>query len=81
MTLNQSDIKNNNNKFYILQVLESESNPNNFYFFTRWGRVGVIGQMAEIGPMPKHVIIHMYNSKLRAKTGGAGNYRIVEMNY
>lgn len=45
-TLNQSNIGNNNNKFYILQVLESESNPNNFYFFTRWGRVGVTGQMA-----------------------------------
>ncbi len=45
-TLNQSNIQNNNNKFYIIQVLESETNSNNFYFFTRWGRVGVPGQMA-----------------------------------
>lgn len=49
-TLNQSNIQANNNKFYILQILQMESNPNNFYFYTRWGRVGVVGQMAEMGP-------------------------------
>ncbi len=26
-TLNQSDVQHNNNKFYILQVLQSESKP------------------------------------------------------
>ena len=45
-TLNQSNIQGNNNKFYILQVLQSEANSNTFYFFTRWGRVGVPGQQA-----------------------------------
>ncbi len=43
-TLNQSNIGHNNNKFYILQVLQSDSAPNISYFFTRWGRVGVPGQ-------------------------------------
>ncbi len=52
-TLNQSNVQHNNNKFYILQVLESENNPNNFYFFTRWGRVGVVGQMSSAGPMTR----------------------------
>lgn len=46
-TLNQSNVQNNNNKFYIIQVLQHEADPNNFSFFTRWGRVGVPGQLAE----------------------------------
>lgn len=52
-TLNQTNVQHNNNKFYILQIVESESNPNNCYFFTRWGRVGVVGQKAEFGPWPR----------------------------
>lgn len=43
-TLNQSNINNNNNKFYILQILVNENDPKDFVFFTRWGRVGVPGQ-------------------------------------
>ena len=39
-TLNQTDIRNNNNKFYILQLLESEKDGG-YYVFTCWGRVGV----------------------------------------
>jgi len=40
-TLNQTNIKNNNNKFYIIQVL---SNGHQYYCFNRWGRVGERGQ-------------------------------------
>ncbi len=40
-TLNQSNLAANNNKFYILQILQNETKPGDFYFFTRWGRVGV----------------------------------------
>lgn len=79
-TLNQTNVQHNNNKFYILQILESLSNPSNLYFFTRWGRVGVVGQKAEAGPMTMQKCISEYNSKLNAKTRG-GDYRIVEMNY
>lgn len=43
-TLNQSNINNNNNKFYILQILVNEKDPKDIVFFTRWGRVGVPGQ-------------------------------------
>lgn len=46
-TLNQSNINNNNNKFYILQILVHENNPKDVVFFTRWGRVGVSGQKSE----------------------------------
>lgn len=41
-TLNQSNIANNNNKFYILQIIEINSSL--CYFYCRWGRVGVVGQ-------------------------------------
>ena len=41
-TLNKSDLNKNNNKFYILQLLEHDSN-NSLVLFTRWGRVGVPG--------------------------------------
>ena len=41
-TLNKSDLNKNNNKFYIIQLLEHESNGS-LVLFLRWGRVGVPG--------------------------------------
>lgn len=78
-TLNQSNLAANNNKFYILQILHSESNPSNFIFFTRWGRVGVEGQRASIPYHSPDVAIREFNKKLRDKINGG--YREVEMNY
>lgn len=78
-TLNQSNIQNNNNKFYILQILQNETNPNNIILFTRWGRVGFEGQHAEIPCGSPDAAIHQFSQKLRAKLGGG--YREVEMNY
>ncbi|XP_007950274.1 protein mono-ADP-ribosyltransferase PARP3 [Orycteropus afer afer] len=40
-TLNQTNIGNNNNKFYIIQLLED---GNSFSCWNRWGRVGEVGQ-------------------------------------
>ncbi len=71
---------NNNNKFYILQILQSDTNANNCYFFTRWGRVGVQGQISNVGPNAPTMAINYYQSKLREKTR-KGEYREVEMNY
>ena len=79
-TLNQTNVQHNNNKFYIIQVLESETNPSNCYFFTRYGRVGVVGQTVLAGPETRDKCIAEYRSKLNAKTK-RGDYRIVEMNY
>ncbi|XP_062198362.1 poly [ADP-ribose] polymerase 2-like isoform X2 [Phragmites australis] len=42
-TLNQTNVGNNNNKFYIIQVLESDVGGS-FMVYNRWGRVGVRGQ-------------------------------------
>eukprot|EP01125_Pyxidicula_operculata_P017719 TRINITY_DN623_c0_g1_i1.p1 TRINITY_DN623_c0_g1~~TRINITY_DN623_c0_g1_i1.p1 ORF type:complete len:610 (+),score=201.99 TRINITY_DN623_c0_g1_i1:62-1891(+) len=41
VTLNQTNIKNNNNKYYIIQLLECGGE---YYCFNRWGRVGERGQ-------------------------------------
>ncbi|XP_053455752.1 protein mono-ADP-ribosyltransferase PARP3 isoform X2 [Nycticebus coucang] len=40
-TLNQTNIGNNNNKFYIIQLLKEEDR---FICWNRWGRVGEVGQ-------------------------------------
>lgn len=40
-TLNQTNIGNNNNKFYIIQLLEEGGR---FICWNRWGRVGEVGQ-------------------------------------
>jgi poly [ADP-ribose] polymerase 2/3/4 len=69
-TLNQSNIQNNNNKFYILQILQSETNPSSIFFFTRWGRVGVEGQMAYIPCHTSDVAIYQFNKKVREKING-----------
>ena len=42
-TLNQSNLDHNNNKFYIIQLLQSEIDSS-YILFTRWGRVGVRGE-------------------------------------
>ncbi|KAJ3076374.1 Poly [ADP-ribose] polymerase 2, partial [Podochytrium sp. JEL0797] len=44
--LNQTNIGNNNNKFYIIQVLKHDS-TNQYITWNRWGRVGNNGQSAE----------------------------------
>ncbi|XP_012316065.1 protein mono-ADP-ribosyltransferase PARP3 isoform X3 [Aotus nancymaae] len=40
-TLNQTDIGKNNNKFYVIQLLQDGGH---FACWTRWGRVGELGQ-------------------------------------
>ncbi|WMV43069.1 hypothetical protein MTR67_036454 [Solanum verrucosum] len=48
-TLNQTNVENNNNKFYIIQVLENDCGGN-FLVYTRWGRVGEKGETKISGP-------------------------------
>ena len=48
--LNQTNLKNNNNKFYIVQLIQSLSgSKKKFSVFTRWGRVGMTGQCSTEG--------------------------------
>ncbi|XP_076332637.1 protein mono-ADP-ribosyltransferase PARP3-like isoform X2 [Tachypleus tridentatus] len=48
--LNQTNIGNNNNKYYVIQLLKDKS-ANSYYVWNRWGRVGEPGQNALRGPM------------------------------
>ena len=79
-TLNQTNVVHNNNKFYIIQILQSDSNQNNCYFFTRWGRVGVPGQNSNVGPMSIASAIGLYHSKHNEKSK-KGDYREIQLNY
>ncbi|KAL0207658.1 hypothetical protein P9112_012286 [Eukaryota sp. TZLM1-RC] len=40
VSLNQTDLIKNSNKFYIIQLLQDDFNPNSFFVFRKWGRVG-----------------------------------------
>lgn len=62
-TLNQTNITNNNNKYYNLQVIQSDKDPNSNFFITRWGRVGTPGQKSIEGPFNVAVAVNLYNSK------------------
>jgi poly [ADP-ribose] polymerase len=49
--LNQTNLdgSNNNNKFYVLQLLHPKADATNILLFTRWGRVGEQGASQEKG--------------------------------
>ncbi|XP_059275394.1 poly [ADP-ribose] polymerase 2 isoform X2 [Lycium ferocissimum] len=67
-TLNQTNVGNNNNKFYIIQVLENDSSRN-FLVYTRWGRVGAKGGTKINGPyMSANEATSEFESKFYEKT-------------
>ena len=78
-TLNQSNIDQNNNKFYIIKILQNES-TGQIFVWNRWGRVGVPGNNALKGPFPKESAIRDFNTKHNEKTV-KGDYREIEIKY
>ncbi|XP_028781910.1 poly [ADP-ribose] polymerase 2-like isoform X1 [Neltuma alba] len=67
-TLNQTNVGDNNNKFYVIQVLESDDGGK-FLVYNRWGRVGVKGQDKIHGPYAsRESAIQEFESKFFAKT-------------
>jgi poly [ADP-ribose] polymerase len=76
-TLMYSDLKHNNNKFYIVQVIR-EDNSGQVYFFTRWGRVGSNGQQGK-DSMSLESAINAFLKKYSDKT--SNGYTEVEMDY
>lgn len=68
-TLNQTNLGANNNKFYVIQLLESNDAPTQYFVFTRWGRVGVAGQSSLDGFHGSFdAAKSFYRSKFRDKT-------------
>lgn len=89
--LNQTNIDQNNNKFYVIQLLESDAGGE-YYVFTRWGRVGVPGQTSldKMGSLPG--AIAQYCKKFRDKTSNdwnslptfhkvPGKYQLMEIDF
>ena len=75
-TLNQADIKNNHNKYYIIQLLETDKKPPEYYTWNRWGRVGEAhSQSAERGPMSLHEAMEDFKKKFHDKTKNAWEQR------
>ncbi|RZC53061.1 hypothetical protein C5167_011914 [Papaver somniferum] len=67
--LNQTNVSDNNNKFYVIQALESDvGGGGGFMVFTRWGRVGVKGQNKLQGFTSRDEAIHEFEQRFYAKT-------------
>ncbi|KAJ4905453.1 Poly [ADP-ribose] polymerase 2 [Raphanus sativus] len=68
--LNQTNVRDNNNKFFVLQVLESDNQTQKTYMvYFRWGRVGVKGQSKLDGPFHSwDRAIEIFSNKFLDKT-------------
>ncbi|XP_010069904.2 poly [ADP-ribose] polymerase 2 [Eucalyptus grandis] len=66
--LNQTNVGHNNNKFYAIQLLESDDGAA-FMVYYRWGRVGIKGQDKLEGPYTsRDTAINEFVQKFFAKT-------------
>ncbi|OMO81978.1 hypothetical protein COLO4_23334 [Corchorus olitorius] len=66
--LNQTNVGHNNNKFYVIQLLESDD-CKTYMVFNRWGRVGVKGQTKFHGPYTsQEVAVMNFEYKFFEKT-------------
>ncbi|OVA12704.1 SAP domain [Macleaya cordata] len=66
--LNQTNVSDNNNKFYMIQALESDDGGT-FMVYNRWGRVGIKGQEKLHGPYTsRSSAIQEFELKFYAKT-------------
>ncbi|OAL30647.1 hypothetical protein AYO20_08609 [Fonsecaea nubica] len=87
-TLNKSDAKVNNNKFYRVQLLRQSTR---FYTWTRWGRVGEGGQSKMLGDGTLDDALSYFRIKFKEKAGltwenrdapsRKGKYAYLEINY
>jgi predicted DNA-binding WGR domain protein len=65
--LNQVDIGRNENKFYQLQVIKTQSGQ--FFLWKRWGRVGQVGQHSLSPPGSQSSAISAFRKGFKDKTG------------
>nr|GME06198.1 Poly [ADP-ribose] polymerase 2 [Ipomoea batatas] len=66
--LNQTNVGQNNNKFYVIQALEFDGGGK-FLVYNRWGRVGAKGGTQVFGPYTsQHDAIREFESKFHGKT-------------
>lgn len=91
-TGNQTNVGNNNNKYYILQLLQPLRAGDGFVAWTRWGRVGATGQSAVIAEGSLAAAQAAFERKYADKTRNAwsdrpdfvahpGKYDLVRIDY
>eukprot|EP01064_Diplonema_japonicum_P015004 TRINITY_DN22774_c0_g1_i1.p1 TRINITY_DN22774_c0_g1~~TRINITY_DN22774_c0_g1_i1.p1 ORF type:complete len:729 (+),score=200.43 TRINITY_DN22774_c0_g1_i1:37-2223(+) len=74
-TLNQTNITTaNNNKFYVIQLLESDKGKA-WWLFTRWGRVGVPGNTQLKAQSSIEAAKSAFKSQFRSKTSNSWESR------
>lgn len=78
-TLVNSNIGHNTNKFYVLQIVEEITDPEKFFLFTRYGRLGSGGYREEFGPWNFDLARKKYNEKLNKKFNSG--YHVVAMDH
>jgi poly [ADP-ribose] polymerase len=71
-TLNQTNINHNNNKFYIIQLIEDGGK---YFVWNHWGRVGESGQSSLKGPLLISAAISEFEKKFQSKTGNSWSKR------
>ncbi|KAF9072659.1 PARP-domain-containing protein, partial [Rhodocollybia butyracea] len=74
--LNQTNIGDNNNKFYVLQLLQSLNDNTRCEVFTHWGRVGERGQSKSRGNLPTAQAIAEFKKQFKSKAGVPWEQRI-----
>ncbi|KAI5293085.1 hypothetical protein KEM52_005845 [Ascosphaera acerosa] len=90
--LNQTNASNNNNKFYILQILRPAGGKHGeFILWCRWGRVGEHGQSMKVAYAGIDGCMREFDKKFRSKSGLSwqdrlqppklGKYTFVERTY
>eukprot|EP01060_Flectonema_neradi_P002463 TRINITY_DN11524_c0_g1_i1.p1 TRINITY_DN11524_c0_g1~~TRINITY_DN11524_c0_g1_i1.p1 ORF type:complete len:596 (+),score=136.21 TRINITY_DN11524_c0_g1_i1:61-1848(+) len=83
-TLNQTNITSNNNKFYIIQVLERDIHTSagpNFWAFSRWGRVGAPGSVQLQPCETSELAIQSFEKKFFDKTKNTWDSRFFFTKY
>lgn len=65
-TLNQTDLKSNKNKFYIMQLIKKGGS---YVHFMRWGRIGDSGRKSEKTFSSLDISISAFEKQFRSKTG------------
>ena len=66
--LNQTNIEKNNNKFYLIQLLQAS--PTSYYVYSRYGRVGEKGSISPLKSYDtEYSAINEFQRRFRTKTG------------
>lgn len=77
-TLNLSDLKNNNNKFYLIQIIINQIS-NKIFLWNRWGRVGYQGQNSKVEFKNNDEAIKQFLKIYQQKT--SKGYERIEIDY